>query len=96
VGLVAGHDQTVVRGDLEAQPGSESFALLHYRDGVLVAAECVNRPQDHLAVKRGLEKGLTIDPAAAADADVPLKRLLVAVVPGDAAGTPGRSTTSGS
>ncbi len=98
-GLVAGHDETVVRGDLHAEPGAESFSLLHYRKGVLVASECVNRPQDHLAVKRGLEKGLTIDPRAAADADVPLKRLLVAA-PGpqteDAAGTPGRSTTSGS
>lgn len=91
-GLVAGHDQTVVRGE----PVMESFSLLHYRDGVLVASECVNRPQDHLAVKRGLDKGMTIDPAAAADADVPLKRLLVAAPTGDAAGTPGRSTTSGS
>lgn len=95
VGLVAGHDETVVRGDLDAGPGEESFSLLHYRDGVLVAAECVNRPQDHLAVKRGLEKGLTIDPGAAADAGVPLKRLLVAP-PADAAGTRDRSTTSGS
>lgn len=98
-GLVAGHDQTVVRGDPEAPMGSESFSLLHYRNGVLVASECVNRPQDHLAVKRGLDKGLTVDPAAAADADVPLKRLLVPapVAPvADGAGTPGRSTTSGS
>jgi 3-phenylpropionate/trans-cinnamate dioxygenase ferredoxin reductase subunit len=103
-GLVAGHDQTVVRGDLAAEPGpesgaelgAESFSLLHYRDGVLVASECVNRPQDHLAVKRGLDKGMTIDPAAAADADVPLKRLLVASPAGDVAGTPGRSRTSGS
>jgi 3-phenylpropionate/trans-cinnamate dioxygenase ferredoxin reductase subunit len=98
-GLVAGHDQTVVRGDLAAELGelgTESFSLLHYRDGVLVASECVNRPQDHLAVKRGLDKGMTIDPAAAADADVPLKRLLRAAPAGDAAGRPGRSTTSGS
>lgn len=93
VGLVAGHDHTVVRGDLHGEVGSESFSLLHYRRGLLVAAECVGRPQDHLAVKRGLEKGMTIDPAAAVDPAVPLKRLLVAA---DAAGTPGRSTTSGS
>ncbi|HEU5144582.1 MAG TPA: FAD-dependent oxidoreductase [Dermatophilaceae bacterium] len=99
VGLVAGHDHTVVRGDLDADVGTESFALLHYRDGVLVACESVNRPQDHLAVKRGLEKGLTIDPDAAADADVPLKRLLVALPHddhADGADTPDRSTTSGS
>lgn len=95
-GLVAGHDRTVVRGVLDAEPGDESFALLHYRDGVLVAAECVNRQQDHLAVKRALEKGLTIDPEAAAETAVPLKRLLVAPPRVDEAGTPGRSTTSGS
>ena len=95
-GLVAGHDHTVVRGALDAEPGDESFALLHYRDGVLVAAECVNRQQDHLAVKRALEKGLTIDPVAAADPAVPLKRLLVPPGRGDEVGTPDRSTTSGS
>lgn len=96
VGLVAGHDHTVVRGDLDAPAGSESFCLLHYRRGLLVAAECVGRPQDHLAVKRGLEKGMTIDPGSATDVTVPLKRLLVAAQHEDAAGTPDRSTTSGS
>lgn len=73
VGLVGGQDQTVVRGD----PASEHFSLLHYRDGLLLAAECVGTAQDHLAVKRGLERNLTIDPAAAGDPTVPLKRLLV-------------------
>ncbi|HET7399252.1 MAG TPA: FAD-dependent oxidoreductase [Intrasporangium sp.] len=72
VGLVAGADHTVVRGD----PGTEAFSLLHYRDGLLVAAECVGSAADHLVVKRGLEKGLTIEPGAAADTGVPLKRLL--------------------
>jgi 3-phenylpropionate/trans-cinnamate dioxygenase ferredoxin reductase subunit len=71
-GLYADVDRTVVRGD----PGTEQFTLLHYRDGLLVAAECVGTRQDHIAVKRGLEKGLTIDPDAAADPAVPLKRLL--------------------
>ncbi|HET8593669.1 MAG TPA: FAD-dependent oxidoreductase [Intrasporangium sp.] len=71
-GLYADVDRTVVRGD----PAAERFTLLHYRDGLLVAAECVGMRQDHMAVKRGLEKGLTIDPEAAADASVPLKRLL--------------------
>lgn len=71
-GLVDGVDRTVVRGD----PDTEQFTLLHYRDGLLVASECVGRRQDHIAVKRGLDKGLTIDPDAAADVTVPLKRLL--------------------
>jgi 3-phenylpropionate/trans-cinnamate dioxygenase ferredoxin reductase subunit len=71
-GLYADVDRTVVRGD----PATERFTLLHYRDGLLVAAECIGTRQDHIAVKRGLEKGLTIDPEAAADPSVPLKRLL--------------------
>ncbi|MGN6754198.1 MAG: NAD(P)/FAD-dependent oxidoreductase [Intrasporangium sp.] len=71
-GLYADVDRTVVRGD----PETERFTLLHYRDGLLVAAECVGTRQDHIAVKRGLEKGMTIDPDAAADPGVPLKRLL--------------------
>jgi 3-phenylpropionate/trans-cinnamate dioxygenase ferredoxin reductase subunit len=71
-GLYAGVDRTVVRGD----PATERFTLLHYRDGLLVAAECVGTRQDHIAVKRGLEKGMTIDPESAGDPTVPLKRLL--------------------
>lgn len=71
-GLYAGVDRTVVRGD----PATERFTLLHYRDGLLVAAECIGMRQDHIAVKRGLEKGMTIDPEAAGDPNVPLKRLL--------------------
>jgi NADPH-dependent 2,4-dienoyl-CoA reductase/sulfur reductase-like enzyme len=71
-GLPHGADRVVVRGD----PATEAFSLLAFRDGLLVAAECVGRPADHVAVKRGLEKGLTADPDAVADADVPLRRLL--------------------
>jgi 3-phenylpropionate/trans-cinnamate dioxygenase ferredoxin reductase subunit len=71
-GLHADVDRTVVRGD----PATEHFTLLHYRDGLLVAAECVGTRQDHIAVKRGLEKGMTIDPDAALDPGIPLKRLL--------------------
>lgn len=89
-GLVDGADLTVRRGE----DGAETFSLLSYRDGLLVAGECVGRPADYMAVKRGLEKGLTIDPEAATDPTVPLKRLLRDVE--DVAGTPGTSRTSGS
>ncbi len=71
-GLPHGADRVVVRGD----PAAEAFSLLAFRDGLLVAAECVGRPADHVAAKRGLEKGLTADPDAVADVDVPLRRLL--------------------
>jgi hypothetical protein len=71
-GLPQGADQQVVRGEVQA----ERFSLLSYRDGLLVAIESVNAPSDYLAVKRALEKGMTIDAGAAADVTVPLKRLL--------------------
>jgi 3-phenylpropionate/trans-cinnamate dioxygenase ferredoxin reductase subunit len=62
----------VVRGDVAA----ERFSLLSYRDGLLIAVESVGAPADHLAVKRALEKGMTIPADAAADSSVPLTRLI--------------------
>jgi len=78
-GLPQGADTTVVRGDVAA----ESFSLLSYRGGLLVAIEAVNASGDYLAVKRALEKGMTIPVEAAADATAPLKRAL-SPVPGPA------------
>jgi len=71
-GLPHGADQTVVRGD----PAAEQFSLLSYRDGLLIAIESVGSPTDYLAVKRALEKGMTIPADSAADSSVPLKRLI--------------------
>ena len=71
-GLPHGADQTVVRGD----PAAERFSLLSYRDGLLIAIESVGSPTDYLAVKRALEKGMTIPADSAADSSVPLKRLI--------------------
>jgi 3-phenylpropionate/trans-cinnamate dioxygenase ferredoxin reductase subunit len=73
-GLSAGHDEVVVRGDVDA----ERFAALHYRDGALVAVDAVNSPADYLAVRRALAKGLTVPATQAVDLDRPLKDLLVA------------------
>ena len=72
-GLSMGADLSVLRGD----PASERFSVLSFRDGLLIAAECVGASADYVAVKRGLEKGMTVDPDAAVDPGVPLKRLLV-------------------
>src|SRR6478752_6130726 len=71
-GLPHGADRTVVRGDVAA----ERFSLLSYRDGLLIAVESVGVPTDYLAVKRALEKGMTIEADSAADTSVPLKRLI--------------------
>lgn len=77
-GLSAGYDAVVVRGD----PDTERFAVLYYRDGRLIAADCVNQPAEFLAIKHALAKGQTIPPEAAADTTVPLKQSVVdAAVP---------------
>ncbi|GAA2745840.1 FAD-dependent oxidoreductase [Terrabacter aerolatus] len=71
-GLPHGADRTVVRGDV----ASERFSILSYRDGLLIAVESLGVPADYLAVKRALEKGMTIEADSAADSSVPLKRLI--------------------
>jgi hypothetical protein len=71
-GLPHGADQVVVRGDVAA----ERFSVLSFREGLLIAVESVGSSADYLAVKRALEKGKTIEAAAAADPEVPLKRLI--------------------
>jgi 3-phenylpropionate/trans-cinnamate dioxygenase ferredoxin reductase subunit len=71
-GLPHGADHVVVRGDVAA----ERFSVLSYRHGLLLAVESVGSSGDYLAVKRALEKGMTIEAAAAADLAVPLKRLI--------------------
>ncbi|MGO4598019.1 NAD(P)/FAD-dependent oxidoreductase [Terrabacter sp. 2RAF25] len=71
-GLPQGADHEVVRGDVAA----ERFSVLSYRNGLLLAVESVGSSADYLAVKRALEKGMTIAADAAADSTVPLKRLI--------------------
>lgn len=72
-GLSTGYDDVVVRGD----PDAEKFAVLYYRDGRLIAADCVNQPAEFLAIKQALAKGKTIPPLAAVDTGVPLKQSVV-------------------
>lgn len=76
-GLSAGFDQVVLRGD----PDTEKFGVLYYRDGRLIAADCVNKPAEFMAIRHALMKGQTIPPDAAADTDVPLKQSVIDPAP---------------
>jgi 3-phenylpropionate/trans-cinnamate dioxygenase ferredoxin reductase subunit len=82
-GLSGGHDRVVLRGD----PDSEKFSVLYYRDGRLIAADCINSPLDFMAVKNALHKGLSVSADVAVDTTIPLKKLFAAPVPVPA-GTP--------
>ncbi|MCG2621146.1 FAD-dependent oxidoreductase [Arthrobacter sp. I2-34] len=71
-GLTLGYDSTVVRRD----DGRGKFSVLYYRDGRIIAADCVNAPLDFMAVKNALAKGQNIPADAAADPAVVLKTIV--------------------
>ncbi|MGF9663905.1 FAD-dependent oxidoreductase [Arthrobacter crystallopoietes] len=71
-GLTLGYDSTVVRRDNERG----KFSVLYYRDGRIIAADCVNAPLDFMAVKNALAKGQNIPADAAADPAVVLKTIV--------------------
>lgn len=71
-GLSNGYDQTVLRHDLERG----KFSVLYYRDGQIIAADCVNAPLDFMAVRQALSQGKNIDPDDAADLSAILKKLI--------------------
>ncbi|TQM62548.1 NAD(P)/FAD-dependent oxidoreductase [Humibacillus xanthopallidus] len=77
-GLPHGADQLVIRGEL----GSESFSLLSYREGLLIAIEAVGASADYVVVKRALERGMTVPANLAADPSIPLRRGLQTAVTG--------------
>lgn len=74
-GLSNGADATVVRED----PAKGRHSVLYYRQGRLIAADCINAPLDFMAVKSALTQRATIPADAAADASVALKTLITSV-----------------
>jgi 3-phenylpropionate/trans-cinnamate dioxygenase ferredoxin reductase component len=72
VGLSTGFDQAIVRGDMAAR----SFSVVYMRDGAVIALDCVNAIKDYVQGKALVVNGTRADPAALADASVPLKTLL--------------------
>ena len=71
-GLSTGYDQTVLRGN----PDEDTFSVLYYKNGRLIATDCVNHVSDFMAARRCLAAGNNIDPTAAADSAVALKTLI--------------------
>lgn len=71
-GLTHGYDSTVVRRDEE----KGRFSVLYYREGRIIAADCVNAPLDFMAVRGALGKGQLIPAEAAADPATPLKTII--------------------
>lgn len=72
VGLSAGHDEVVLRGD----PAKRSFALFYLQEGRLIAAEAVNRAPEFVFARKLVAARAQPDRAALADDKVPLGSLL--------------------
>lgn len=73
VGLSAGYDQMVTRGD----PSTRSFSVVYLKEGRVLALDSVNLVRDFVQGKAMVKAGLAPDVDALADASVPLKSLLV-------------------
>jgi 3-phenylpropionate/trans-cinnamate dioxygenase ferredoxin reductase subunit len=72
VGLSTGHDQAILRGD----PANRSFSVLYLKEGRVIALDCVNATKDYVQGRKLVVERLSPDPAALADASVPLKELV--------------------
>jgi 3-phenylpropionate/trans-cinnamate dioxygenase ferredoxin reductase subunit len=71
VGLSAGHDQVVLRGD----PASRSFSVVYLKDSHVIALDCVNQMRDYVQGKALVKGRLQPDLTALADVNTPLKSL---------------------
>jgi 3-phenylpropionate/trans-cinnamate dioxygenase ferredoxin reductase component len=69
VGLSAGHDTALLRGD----PANRSFSVVYLRDGRVVALDCVNAAKDYVQGRGLVMHGIAPDPSLLADSAVPLK-----------------------
>lgn len=90
-GLNTGYDQVVLRGDPAVD---REFACFYLRRGELIAADCVNRPQEFMFGKRAISSRLPVDPARLADLAVPIADQLksaAAVVGCVSSATPARA-----
>jgi 3-phenylpropionate/trans-cinnamate dioxygenase ferredoxin reductase component len=73
VGLTAGADQTVIRGD----PRERKFSVFCYRNGKIAGIESVNKSGDHMFGRKLLAAGADIAPSQAQDPNFDLKAHLI-------------------
>ncbi len=71
VGISAGHDETVTRGD----PASGSFSVVYLKQGAVIALDCVNAVKDYVQGRAHVIARAKLDSARLADASVPLKEV---------------------
>jgi 3-phenylpropionate/trans-cinnamate dioxygenase ferredoxin reductase subunit len=70
VGLSAGHDEHVVRGD----PASRAFSIVYLKNGRVIALDCVNVTKDYVQGRALVAGRAIVSPEQLADASIPLKQ----------------------
>ncbi|KLD79005.1 NAD(P)/FAD-dependent oxidoreductase [Xanthomonas hyacinthi] len=73
VGLSAGHDQEVVRGD----PASRSFSICYLKTGKLIALDCINSTKDYVEGRTLIAAGAAPLPVQLADTGLRLRSLAI-------------------
>jgi 3-phenylpropionate/trans-cinnamate dioxygenase ferredoxin reductase subunit len=76
-GLSQGYDHIVIRGD---QHSGRSFAAFYLKNNQLIAADCVNRPQEFMLSKRVINEQLEINIGLLADESVTIKDLMLSAI----------------
>jgi 3-phenylpropionate/trans-cinnamate dioxygenase ferredoxin reductase component len=72
VGLSAGHDRAVTRGD----PATRTFSVVYLKGGKTIALDCVNNVRDYAQGRRLVELGVRLSPEDAADTTRMLKEFV--------------------
>ncbi|MDQ1075869.1 MULTISPECIES: NAD(P)/FAD-dependent oxidoreductase [Microbacterium] len=75
VGLQTGHDDAVIRGDVE----SRKFSVVYLREGRVIALDCINSVADFAQGKQLVKNGVHASASELADTAVPLKAHLATV-----------------
>ncbi|ACP23086.1 FAD-dependent pyridine nucleotide-disulphide oxidoreductase (plasmid) [Sinorhizobium fredii NGR234] len=74
VGLSAGFDRTVVRGD----PNTRSFSIVYLREGAVIALDCINSVRDYVEGRMLVERRARVSPDVLANNSIRLKSLALA------------------
>ncbi|MBK8327317.1 MAG: FAD-dependent oxidoreductase [Moraxellaceae bacterium] len=72
-GLSQGYDTVVIRGD---KNNSRSFAAFYFKEERLIAADCINRPQEFMLSKKIILENIAVEPSRLADESILVKELL--------------------
>ncbi|MBC7750467.1 MAG: NAD(P)/FAD-dependent oxidoreductase [Candidatus Saccharibacteria bacterium] len=73
-GLSEGYDHVVMRGDAHT---SRSCAIFYFKEAHLIAADCINRPQEFMLSKRLIAEKRKVHPSRLMDESISVKELLL-------------------